>query len=560
VTSTEPHLHLVVDPRDGPIDESALLQAVRDGSPGAFATLYGRHRSFAIAVARRELGTAAEPAPEDVAEVAFLRVLTALRNGKGPHDTLRAYLATTVRREVWRAQRRLRRQDRVVDRWASERERSVDREPDLPAHRRVEGELGAHRLLGEAFGGLSERWRAVLWLTEVEGRKPAEVAPLLGLSAGSVSALAYRARNGLLAAYVAAYARSTTRRECAAIADRLGRHLAAGAPASGFEDVVAHLDGCAPCRDVSRGVDVLGASLGVLAPLGLVPLGRWASGTAAASGSRPGSAATRASGSGSGSAASSAATGASSGSIATGALAAVVGVVLIVGGGWFATARSDGGNAPQPIAAAGASLRPDAGRPSTPSPVPPRAPVATPRLTDDGTEEQVGSASKASGPVAATSTPPSPSPSPSPPSSPSSPPQPRAPRSQPAPPPPVATPSTTVPEVVEDPAPTGGVSGRVLEERSDVVGGSGGVAGIEVAIIDAHGRTVATTTTDADGRWQVARLLAGRYRALATVPSDLVPATGAVRRDTDVPWPALLGSIDLADQPVELADLLLAPR
>ena len=262
VTSTKPHLHLVVDLRDEPSDEPALLQAARDGSPGAFATLYDRHRTFAIAVARRELGAVAEPVPEDVAEVAFLRVLTALRNGKGPHDTLRANLATTVRREVWRANRRLRRQDRVVDRWASDQERSTDREPDLLAQRWPAGELGSHRLLGEAFGALSERWREVLWLTEVEGRKPAEVAPLLGLSAGSVSALAYRARNGLLTAYVAAYRRSTDRSECAAIAERLGRHLAAGSAATGFDDVIEHLERCAPCRDVRRGVDVVGAAFG----------------------------------------------------------------------------------------------------------------------------------------------------------------------------------------------------------------------------------------------------------------------------------------------------------
>src|SRR5690606_3366140 len=99
-----------------------LLQAVRDGSMGAFGILYARHRQFAVMVAQRALSRVDTATAEDVAEVAFIRVLTALRNGKGPTDTLRAYLATTVRREVWRAERRVRRQAEVVDQWASDEE------------------------------------------------------------------------------------------------------------------------------------------------------------------------------------------------------------------------------------------------------------------------------------------------------------------------------------------------------------------------------------------------------------------------------------------------------
>ena len=42
----------------------------------------------------------------------------------------------------------------------------------------------------------------MLWHTEVEGQKPADIAPLLGMSANSVSALAYRAREGLRQAFL----------------------------------------------------------------------------------------------------------------------------------------------------------------------------------------------------------------------------------------------------------------------------------------------------------------------------------------------------------------------
>jgi len=37
----------------------------------------------------------------------------------------------------------------------------------------------------------------VLWHSEIEGARPAEVASLLGLTANGVAVLAYRAREGL---------------------------------------------------------------------------------------------------------------------------------------------------------------------------------------------------------------------------------------------------------------------------------------------------------------------------------------------------------------------------
>ena len=57
-----------------------------------------------------------------------------------------------------------------------------------------------------AFQSLPERWQLVLWHLEVEGQKPADIAPLLGISANSVSALAYRAREGLRQAFVSMHA------------------------------------------------------------------------------------------------------------------------------------------------------------------------------------------------------------------------------------------------------------------------------------------------------------------------------------------------------------------
>jgi len=57
-------------------------------------------------------------------------------------------------------------------------------------------------IVARAFASLPERWQAVLWHTEIEGARPADMAPLLGLTANSVAALAYRAREGLRQAYL----------------------------------------------------------------------------------------------------------------------------------------------------------------------------------------------------------------------------------------------------------------------------------------------------------------------------------------------------------------------
>jgi hypothetical protein len=51
--------------------------------------------------------------------------------------------------------------------------------------------------LGRAFRSLPERWRAALWLAEVEGFAAADAAPILGVSSAVAAQLASRGRAGL---------------------------------------------------------------------------------------------------------------------------------------------------------------------------------------------------------------------------------------------------------------------------------------------------------------------------------------------------------------------------
>ena len=90
----------------------------------------------------------------------------------------------------------------------------------------------------------------MLWHLEVEGQKPADVAPLLGLSANSVSALAYRAREGLRQAYLQMHMADTADEECRWVTERLGAHVRKGLSRRDAQKVDQHLEECPRCAAV----------------------------------------------------------------------------------------------------------------------------------------------------------------------------------------------------------------------------------------------------------------------------------------------------------------------
>ena len=164
------------------------------GRPEAFGALYLRHVAAARVLAR-QLARDPSEADELVAE-SFTRVLGVLQRGAGPEAALRPYLLSTMRRLH-------------VDRRVAERK--TEPTDDLTPHDQGEPfvDLPADELersiVSTAFASLPERWRLVLWHTEVEGLPPAQVAPLLGISANATAALAVRARAGLRDAYLSAH-------------------------------------------------------------------------------------------------------------------------------------------------------------------------------------------------------------------------------------------------------------------------------------------------------------------------------------------------------------------
>ncbi|WP_158563914.1 RNA polymerase sigma factor [Jiangella anatolica] len=123
---------------------------------------------------------------EDVVQETFYAMCLAARNGRGPNRSAAGYLYTVARHA---AHRQLTRNEQLVG-------IGVPIEPSNdPQAAQLEDPTAA------AFAGLPRRWRAVLWLIEVEGYSPAELAPAMAMTPNAVSSLATRARRALRTAY-----------------------------------------------------------------------------------------------------------------------------------------------------------------------------------------------------------------------------------------------------------------------------------------------------------------------------------------------------------------------
>ncbi len=236
--------------------DAELISAVRGGDVDAYGELFARHVDAARRLARQLAGPADA---DDLVSDAFAKVLTVLQRGGGPDLAFRAYLLTAVRRLH-------------VDRLRSgARLRPVDDltpfDPGLPFHdTAVEGFENA--AAARAFASLPERWQMVLWHTEVEQQKPADIAVLLGMSANSVSALAYRAREGLRQAFISQHAADPDDVDCSWTRDHLGAYIRGGLSRRDAARVDDHLAGCRACTAVYLELTEVNSGLAVLlAPL-----------------------------------------------------------------------------------------------------------------------------------------------------------------------------------------------------------------------------------------------------------------------------------------------------
>ena len=237
--------------------DADLISAVRAGDLESYGELFARHQESARRLALQL--TRGSGDAEDLVSDAFAKVMEVLQRGGGPDEAFRAYLLTSVRRlhvDRTRVTSRVQATDDIAAYDAG-----------VPFHDSAVAGFD-HEAAAEAFASLPERWQLVLWHTEVEGAKPAEVAPLLGISPNSVAALAYRAREGLREAFLAAHATRTEDPECRRTQSMLGGYVRGNSSRRDATKVEEHLEGCRRCAGIYLELAEVNSGLGaLLAPL-----------------------------------------------------------------------------------------------------------------------------------------------------------------------------------------------------------------------------------------------------------------------------------------------------
>lgn len=242
--------------RRGDASDAELISRVRGGDVSAYGDLFTRHRDAATRLARQLVNPADA---DDLVSEGFAKVLNVLLAGGGPDVAFRAYLLTAIRRlhvdKIRATARATPTDDLTVYDDGEEFDDTV-----------IAGFEGA--AAAKAFASLPERWQLVLWHLEIEGQKPADVAPLLGMSPNAVSALAYRAREGLRQAYLQSHSADLGGDDCRWTHDRLGAYVRKGLSRRDAAKVEAHLETCRPCTAAYLELyEVNGSLAGVIGPM-----------------------------------------------------------------------------------------------------------------------------------------------------------------------------------------------------------------------------------------------------------------------------------------------------
>ncbi|GAA1810274.1 sigma-70 family RNA polymerase sigma factor [Agromyces neolithicus] len=246
--------------------DAALIERTRQGESSAFAQLWQRHSASGRTVAR----SYSSLDPDDLVSESFTRIYDAILAGKGPTTAFRPYLFTTIRN--------------TAASWGRARHETnletLESFEDPDTSEAATLEALDRSTTAQAFRSLPSRWQEVLWYSEVEGMSPQQIAPLVGMSANSTAALAYRAREGLRQAWIRAHLKHATEPECRWTIDRLGTYTRGKLRARDTAKLETHLDDCARCTIVAAEAREVGSRLALV----LLPLAAGIGGATAYSG------------------------------------------------------------------------------------------------------------------------------------------------------------------------------------------------------------------------------------------------------------------------------------
>ncbi|MGK3948431.1 sigma-70 family RNA polymerase sigma factor [Microbacterium sp. K2] len=220
---------------DETIADADLVLRTRSGDAAAFGELWRRHYPSGMSVAR---SITSSIDPDDLVQESYTRIYQAIIKGGGPNGSFRAYLFTSIRNTAaaWGRSRR----ESAID--------ELDSVADPDSTDQAANEALDRSLTAQAFRSLPSRWQEVLWYTEIEQMKPQEAATLLGMKAGAVSQLAFRAREGLREAWIQAHLRSAAAgSDCQWTIEHLGAYSRGNLSTRDHNRLEQHLEECARC-------------------------------------------------------------------------------------------------------------------------------------------------------------------------------------------------------------------------------------------------------------------------------------------------------------------------
>lgn len=224
---------------DSARSDSDLVLRTRSGDAGAYAELWRRHYASGITVARSMTSTFDA---DDLVQESFAKIYQAIQKGGGPTGSFRAYLFTSIRNTAagWGRARR----EAPID--------ELDTVADPASTDQAANDALDRSLSAQAFRSLPSRWQEVLWYSEIEQMKPAEIAPLLGMSAGATAQLAFRAREGLREAWIQAHLSTAEAGSvCEWTIERLGAYSRGNLGVRDRAKLENHLGECARCLIVA---------------------------------------------------------------------------------------------------------------------------------------------------------------------------------------------------------------------------------------------------------------------------------------------------------------------
>lgn len=172
------------------LDDATLIERVRGGVTEALSVLWMRYYASAYNYARMQGGRHVNDS-DDIVTDAFAKIWQAISRGRGPTENFRAYLYATIRTVA--ADRQTGVEDPVDD--------IESHLPSAPDHSDMLEPTPERDLIARCFYELGQRSREVLWLSAVEGLKPAEIGARMGLDARYVSVLSMRARGSFRKLY-----------------------------------------------------------------------------------------------------------------------------------------------------------------------------------------------------------------------------------------------------------------------------------------------------------------------------------------------------------------------